>query len=182
LTNENDCIGRFAALNFPRPCYGTIAAPFIQHGLSVMKLTSVLIASMSIVVLAACGDEPAPTAAAPTPAVSAPAAPVSEPAPAPTMEPVAAPSMEPVAAEPSKIAADLTGVESCDNYLNEYQTCMVNAKVMNAEGIAAMKQGMEATRATWKTMAADAANKAALEMSCKAAMDTLPQTKAAMGC
>jgi hypothetical protein len=139
-----------------------------------MKIQSLALAIVAAFAFTACTEEaPAPT---PTPAPTAPVAAPVEPAPAPApTEVTAAPVVD---AATSVFAA----APSCDAYLKEYTACFESSKMVTPEALAAAKQGMESSRQAWEMMAKDPAQAAALESSCKAVLDTLPQTKTAMGC
>lgn len=136
-----------------------------------LKFALVAFAAFAI---GACGDAPAPVAtdAPPPPAITA------EPAATPVVaEPVvAAPIAAPVSMD------NLTGVETCDKYLTEYAACISNAKNLPPEAVDATKLGLESMRSTWRAMMVSDQQKAGMEMSCKAALDTLPQIKTQMGC
>jgi hypothetical protein len=130
-----------------------------------------------IVALTACGDSPAPASDAATPATSI----SDKAADAPTT-----PALEPAMSAAEPVAAttqgnNVTGIDSCDQYLNEYQACFAAAKVP-PEAVESAKQGLEATRGTWQTLAKSPTTKAGLEASCKQALESLPQVKAALGC
>jgi hypothetical protein len=145
-----------------------------------MKIQALALALTAAFALTACTEEaPAPT---PTPAPDAPVTAPVEPAPAPAaVEPAPA---APVAADPAMAASTsvFAAAPSCDAYIKEYTACFENSKMVTPEGLAAAKQGMESSRQAWEMMAKDPAQSAALESACKAVLDTLPQTKTAMGC
>ena len=140
-----------------------------------MTSFKIALVTLAAIAIAACGDAPAPAA------TDAP------PPPAITAEPVATPVAEPVVAAPAPDAApvsmdNLTGVETCDKYLTEYAACISNAKNLPPEAVDATKLGLESMRSTWRAMMVSDQQKAGMEMSCKAALDTLPQIKTQMGC
>jgi hypothetical protein len=153
-----------------------------------MKIQALALALTAAFALSACTEEtPAP---APTPAPDAPVTAPAEPAPAPvadpaTTAPVAAdPAAAPVAADPATAASPsmFANAPSCDAYIKEYTACFENSKMVTPEGLAAAKQGLESSRQAWEMMAKDPAQSAALESACKMVLDSLPQTKTAMGC
>jgi hypothetical protein len=90
-------------------------------------------------------------AAATTPAAKAPAA-----------------AATPAAATTSTAAN--TGVASCDEYLTQVEKCLNNPHVPDAAK-AAYRQSLEQNRTAWKQAASTPQGKAALETSCKAALD-----------
>jgi Family of unknown function (DUF5339) len=138
-----------------------------------MTSFKIVVVTLAALAIAACGDAPAPAAtdAPPPPAITA------EPAAAPVAEPiVAAPVAAPVSMD------NLTGVETCDKYLTEYAACISTAKNLPPEAVDATKLGLESMRSTWRAMMVNDQQKAGMEMSCKAALDTLPQIKTQMGC
>ena len=122
--------------------------------------------------IGACGDAPAPAVTTPPPVTIA----APEVAPAPAVVEPAAPIATPVAMD------NLTGVASCDTYLTEYAACISNAKNLPPEAVDATKLGLESMRSTWRAMLVNDSQKASMEMSCKTALDTLPQIKTQMGC
>jgi hypothetical protein len=134
-----------------------------------MTLIKFAIISIAALTTLACGDAPAPAATdTPPPAVIAePAAPI---------EPVSPPVAAPVSMD------NLTGVESCDKYLTEYSACIASAKNLPPEAVDATKLGLESMRSTWRAMMVNDSQRAGMEMSCKSALDTLPQIKTQLGC
>ena len=136
-----------------------------------MTLIKIALVSFAALAILACGDAPTPVA------TDAPAPPaiVAEPASAPA-EPVTMPVVAPVSMD------NLTGVESCDKYLIEYSACIASAKNLPPEAVEATKLGLESMRSTWRAMMVNDSQRAGMEMSCKAALDTLPQIKTQMGC
>jgi hypothetical protein len=153
-----------------------------------MKRIAYAALALTTVILSGCGDTQPPDAPAAPAAVTAPAAPAAptapavEPAAAPAVEPAAVPAAMPAADAKSALAGELTGIANCDEYLNKYSACLTGVAGQTAETIAAMKVGLDATRAQWKSMSGNPQTAAALETACKAALDTLPQTLAVLGC
>jgi hypothetical protein len=66
-------------------------------------------------------------------------------------------------------AAD-TGVAACDEYLTKMEKCLNNPRVPEAAK-AAYRQSLPQNRAAWKQAASTPQGKAALETSCKAALE-----------
>jgi hypothetical protein len=147
-----------------------------------MKIQSLALAIVAAFAFTACTEEaPAPT---PTPAPTAPVAAPVEPAPAPAPTEASAPVADAAAAPVVDAAATsvFAAAPSCDAYIKEYTACFESSKMVSPEALAAAKQGLESSRQAWEMMAKDPAQAAALESSCKAVLDSMPQTKAAMGC
>jgi hypothetical protein len=63
-----------------------------------------------------------------------------------------------------------TGVASCDEYLTQVEKCLNNPHVPDAAK-AAYRASLEQNRTAWKQAASTPQGKAALESSCKTAMD-----------
>lgn len=63
-----------------------------------------------------------------------------------------------------------TGVASCDEYLTQVEKCLNNPHVPEAAK-AAYRQSLEQNRTAWKQAASTPQGRAALETSCKAALD-----------
>jgi curli biogenesis system outer membrane secretion channel CsgG len=125
---------------------------------------AVLALGLSLV-LAACQQQSAPTAA--NPPASAPAA-ASAAAPAPTRD-----------AAPAATAGSI-GIAECDDYLNKYQAC-VQSKV--PEGTrAALIQSLDQTRAAWRTTLAVPGGKDSLAAACKQMRDATKASMSAYGC
>jgi hypothetical protein len=124
-----------------------------------------LLALAVTLALGACQKQSAPPAATTTPA------PASTPA---TTPPPAAP------AAPVVAAADTVGVAECDEYLSRYEAC-VGAKVPEASRDA-LKQGLDATRASWRAAAATEAGKAGLATACVQAREAAKASLSAYGC
>src|SRR5262249_13016405 len=109
-----------------------------------------------------CGGAEKPAAQAPPPAKA--------PAPAPAAAKAAA----------AAAAGAEFGVPECDDYMHKYVAC-VDSKVPEA-GRAAMRQGLEQTKAAWKTAAATPQGKAGLAMGCTQALQAAKQMMSAYGC
>jgi hypothetical protein len=95
-------------------------------------------------------------------------------------------SSAPAAGAPAAAAAagePATGVAECDEYIKKYEACLnsIGSKAPDAAR-AAMKQGFDAQRASFKQAASTDAGKAALAGSCKTALDTAKQATQAYGC
>ena len=99
--------------------------------MQIVSLKTLIPALLITSLLAACSESEAPAAPAPpaieTAAPAMPAPPVVESATAPA---------EPMAAAPT---SELTGIESCDKYLNEYEACVKSASATNAVAAAALR-------------------------------------------
>lgn len=115
------------------------------------------------------------TAAAVAAALAVSACAKKEEAPADAAAPDAAPAATD-AATPAAAAADIPA--ECQAYLDAVEACAVKASAMSAEAGAAIRQGGEATRASW----AQVPDQGALSMACKSATDQLKTQNAAMGC
>lgn len=63
-----------------------------------------------------------------------------------------------------------TGVASCDEYLAQVEKCLKNPNVPEAAK-AAYRSSLEQNRTAWKQAASTPQGKAALETSCKTALD-----------
>jgi hypothetical protein len=142
-----------------------------------MKRIAFAALALTTVILSGCGDTQPPDAPVAPTAVTAPAV-----APAPAVEPTAVPAAMPADEAKNALAGELTGIANCDEYLNKYSACLTGVAGQTAETIAAMKIGLDATRAQWKTMSSNPQTAAALETACKASLDSLPQTLAVLGC
>ena len=81
----------------------------------------------------------------------------------------AAPASQTPAAATVTTAAN-TGVASCDEYLTQVEKCLNNPNVPEAAK-AAYRTSLEQNRTAWKQAAATPQGKAALEASCKTALD-----------
>ena len=73
-------------------------------------------------------------------------------------------------------AAGVTGVAECDEYMNKVMAC-IDSKIPEAQR-AAVKQGIDASKASWAAVT----DKAALASTCKMAMDQAKAAYSAMGC
>ena len=132
-----------------------------------MRLSLIALA-VSAVLLAGCdkgGDTAANSAATPPPPAATPAAPAATPA---------APAAAPVA------AADKVGIAACDDYLEKYHACI--ADKVPAEARSQFESSLAATRASWKSMAGNAAASASLESACKQAIEGTRQAMSVYGC
>lgn len=77
----------------------------------------------------------------------------------------------PEAAKPSAATtAAVTGVAACDEYLTRVEKCLESRNVPEAAK-AAYRQSLEQNRTAWKQASATPQGKAALETSCRAALD-----------
>jgi len=85
----------------------------------------------------------------------------------------AAKSEAPAVAQASE---STSGVPECDEYLTKVMAC-VNDKIPEAQR-AAVKQGIDASKAGWAAVT----DKAALAKTCKMAMDQAKAAYSAMGC
>lgn len=83
-------------------------------------------------------------------------------------------------AEGGEVAAaageSTSGVAECDEYLTKVMAC-INDKIPEAQR-AAVKQGIDASKAGWAAVS----DKAALAKTCKMAMDQAKAAYTAMGC
>jgi hypothetical protein len=112
-------------------------------------------------VLTACQQQSAPTAAAP----SAPARAAAPATPAPAA---------------AAATADSVGIAECDDYLNKYQAC-VQSKVPEAAR-ATLIQSLDQTRAAWRTTLAAPGGKDSLAAACKQMRDATRASMSAYGC
>ena len=80
-----------------------------------------------------------------------------------------APAAATPAAATTTTAAN-TGVASCDEYLTQVEKCLNNPQVPE-QAKAAYRASLEQNRTAWKQAASTPQGKAALEASCKAALD-----------
>lgn len=88
-----------------------------------------------------------------------------------TTTPAAPAAATPEAAKPSAATtAAVTGVAACDEYLTRVEKCLESRNVPEAAK-AAYRQSLEQNRTAWKQASATPQGKAALETSCKAALD-----------
>ena len=119
------------------------------------RLTLILTLALSLVVLAfaGCGKTEESNANNGNKAVST----------ATTAAPAATKSSAP------STGAD-TGVAACDEYLTKVEKCLNNPHVPEAAK-AAYRQSLEQNRTAWKQAASTPQGKAALETSCKAALE-----------
>jgi hypothetical protein len=133
---------------------------------------------LSCVCLAACGgNQPAPQAqppAAKPPAAQAPAA-QAPAAGAPAAEAPGA-AAAPAAAAP----ASEFGVLECDNYIAKFTAC-VDSKVPEA-GRAAVRQGLDQMKASWKQLASNPDSRKGLAQACDQALDAAKTSMQAYGC
>lgn len=74
------------------------------------------------------------------------------------------------AAPAAATTAAVTGVAACDEYLTRVEKCLESRNVPEAAK-AAYRQSLEQNRTAWKQASATPQGKAALETSCKAALD-----------
>ena len=86
----------------------------------------------------------------------------------------------PAAGAPAAAGAPNTGVAECDEYITKYEAC-VSAKVPEAAR-AAMMQGFDAQRSSFKQAASTEAGKATLPGTCKQALDTAKAAMASYNC
>jgi len=89
--------------------------------------------------------------------------------PATTGTPAPAAPAAPAASTTTATAAN-TGVASCDEYLTQVEKCLNNPHVPDAAK-AAYRASLEQNRTAWKQAASTPQGKAALETSCKTALD-----------
>lgn len=76
-------------------------------------------------------------------------------------------------------AAAEFGVAECDDYVKKYLACIDRlAPAAQAQA----RQALEQSRTSWKQAAATDQGKAALAMTCKAAIDTAAPAMQAQGC
>ncbi|MEO8499962.1 MAG: hypothetical protein ABI565_03540 [Vicinamibacteria bacterium] len=113
--------------------------------------------SLAVAVTVACGQ-------AQPPAKTAPAA-----APAAQSAPAAAPA-----------SGASFGVPECDDYMTRYVAC-VDSKVPEAAR-AAMRQGLEQTKAQWTQAASTPEGKDGLAMACRQMTETSKSAMAPYGC
>lgn len=134
-----------------------------------MNLKHLFLATAIVCALAGCKkEEAAPTeTAAPVEAMPAETAPV-EAAPAETA--------------PVETAAtgDSVGVPECDDYITKYMACMHDK--MPEASRAAMMQGFDQARASWKQAAATPEGQAGLAQACKTAHEAAKTSMQAFGC
>jgi hypothetical protein len=119
------------------------------------------LACAGVAVAVACGggEKPADTAA---PATTAPAA------------------SQAGSGVSSMVADGEFGVPECDSYMKKYIGC-IETKVPEAAR-AAMRQGLDLTKAGWKQAASTPAGKAGLAQACTQAEASAKATMAAYGC
>lgn len=129
-------------------------------------------------VLLGCKEQPAvpagPDAAAKklaAPVVDAHAASVDSPA-------AAAPDAAAQRAE-LKPTGGLVGVAECDEYLQKMARCITR---ISAEAQPPMRNAMDESRKAWQENAKTREGRAALENTCKQALDAAKSAAAAMGC
>ncbi len=72
--------------------------------------------------------------------------------------------------KPDLPTSSITGVASCDEYLNRVEFCLTKPNVPDAMK-SAYRQSMEQNSAAWKQAASTPAGKEQLESSCKMALD-----------
>lgn len=80
----------------------------------------------------------------------------------------------------SAAAGDKIGVAECDDYLAKLDAC-VTGKVPEAAR-AQFRTGMEQTRASWRTLAANPQTRGSLAAACKTAGESAKATYKAYGC
>lgn len=80
----------------------------------------------------------------------------------------------------STAAGDKIGVAECDDYLAKLDAC-VTGKVPEAAR-AQFRTGMEQTRASWRTLAANPQTRGSLAAACKTAAESATATYKAYGC
>jgi Meckel syndrome type 1 protein len=95
------------------------------------------------------------------------------------------PAATPVAAttpagSTSAAAGEKIGVAECDDYLAKLDAC-VTGKVPEAAR-AQFRTGMEQTRASWRTLAANPQTRGSLAAACKTAAESATATYKAYGC
>lgn len=114
--------------------------------------------SLAALLAVACGEAPPPEKAAPatTPAAAAPSAPAAS------------------------TAASGFGVPECDDYMTKYLAC-IDSKVPEAAR-AAVRQGVEQTKASWTQAAQTPQGKEGLAMACKQATEAAKAAMSAYGC
>ena len=131
---------------------------------------------LSCVCLAACGgNQPAPQAQ--PPATQAPAA-TTPAAGAPAAEGPGAPAAG-TSAAPAAAVSEF-GVPECDNYIAKYTAC-IDSKVPEA-GRAAVRQGMNQVKASWKKIAANPDTRKDLARACTEATEAAKAGMQAYGC
>jgi hypothetical protein len=92
-----------------------------------------------------------------------------------------APAAAPNAGAPAAAAgAAEYGVPECDEYIKKYEAC-INSKVPEAAR-ASVKQGLEASKASFKQAAATEQGKAGLATGCKQALDAAKTAMSSYGC
>ena len=128
------------------------------------RLRPALLALGLALILAACQQQSAPTAAKP-------AAPAATPA---ATAPASAPAAAPAA------TADSVGIPECDDYLTKYQAC-IQSKVPEAAR-ATLIQSLDQTRAAWRTTLAAPGGKDSLAAACKQMRDAARASMSAYGC
>ena len=77
-------------------------------------------------------------------------------------------------------AGDKIGVAECDDYLAKVDAC-ISGKVPEAAR-AQFKAGIDQTRASWRSLAANPQTKASLAAACKTASESAAATYKAYGC
>ena len=117
--------------------------------------------SLAALLAVACGEAPPTekTAPAATPAAAAPTA---------------------SAAPAAGAAASGFGVPECDDYMAKYLAC-IDSKVPEAAR-AAVRQGVEQTKASWTQAAQTPQGKEGLAMACKQATEAAKAAMSAYGC
>lgn len=137
-------------------------------------MLSIRILSLALVctgLLAGCSESNPPATSTPAASTAAPAPAATTPAPAPA-------AADP--APPAATAAAVTGIAACDDFLSAYEQC-VTAKIPEASR-AAMQGGLDQWKASWKSMAENAATRDTLPQVCQQAREASVPALQAYGC
>jgi hypothetical protein len=139
-------------------------------------------AAFFFLLLVACKQQGPATPAAPDAHATQVAAPVDAHVTAAAADAARAPS-PPDAAAPAKAelkpSGSRVGVAVCDEYLDKMARCITR---ISAEAQPPMRNAMDESRKAWQDNARTPEGRAALETTCKQALDAAKSAAAAMGC
>jgi len=128
--------------------------------------------------LLGCKEQPAAAPPAPDAAAAKVAAPVDAQKPAVDAA-QAAPHDSPAARTELKPSGSRVGVAVCDEYLDKMARCITR---ISAEAQPPMRNAMDESRKAWQENAKTPEGRAALEATCRQALDAAKSAAAAMGC
>lgn len=134
-----------------------------------MRSMKSLLAVSIILALAACGEKPADTAAAPAAPAAAPSAPAAPAAPA-----------APTAAPTATASADKIGIAECDDFLAKYEVC-VNEK-LPADQRGTFAANMTQWRTAWKSAAENPASRDMMKSTCTQTHEQMKAAFKTYGC